>query len=362
MNRWIDFLSIRKVLVVKLRHHGDVLLTSPVFSSLKKAFPHLQVDAYLYKETLPMLSGHFAINRYFLFDSTWKKRSFFFRWKNELQLLLQIKREKYDLVLNLTEGDRGVLAATFSRCRYLVGMHPRGKGMWGKKRLLTHLVDHGPYPRHTVEKNLDALRVLGLFPSFEDRELFFHIPQEARDRVDRILEQEGVEKGTYVHVHPVSRWMFKSIPVKTMVEILTAILKEGKSIVLTGSSNREEMGYIREIKEKLLPPFAVTDLSGKLTLKELAATIETSQLLLSVDSMPLHVASALQKKVVAIFGPTCEKNWAPYRNPNSRLVVPDVSCRPCYRRGCGGSGISDCLTQISGKKILKEVFDLLSSP
>src|SRR3989338_3295356 len=96
-----DWGVIKKVLVVKLRHHGDVLLTSPLFSALRAAHPSLQLDAFLYQETLPMLEGHPAINHYILYDRAQKRRGVWNRMTHEISLLYRIRRERYDLVLNL---------------------------------------------------------------------------------------------------------------------------------------------------------------------------------------------------------------------------------------------------------------------
>src|SRR4029079_2694460 len=96
--------AIERVLVIKMRYHGDVLLTSPLFTQLKKAIPRAQIDALIYADSLPMLEGHPAISNFLLYDKGWKKRSFFCKMHKELSLLLRIYRKKYDLVINLTEG------------------------------------------------------------------------------------------------------------------------------------------------------------------------------------------------------------------------------------------------------------------
>ena len=177
-----DLSSVKKILIVKLRHHGDVLLSSPVFSLLKKRFPHAEIDAFVYSETVPMLEGHPAVAGFFAYDRSWKKRGFFGRMAKEFGLLRAIRRKKYDLVLNLTEGDRGALAALASGAPIRVGYDPEGKGFWGKKKVFTHIVKNCKTPRHAVEKNLDALRRIGIFPSARERELTYDIPDEARKR------------------------------------------------------------------------------------------------------------------------------------------------------------------------------------
>jgi len=202
-----------------------------------------------------------------------------------------------------------------------------------------------------VEKQLDALRVLGIFPKSEQRDLFFHIPENAQDQVTTLLPEKP-----FIQIHPVSRWMFKTLPEETIAEVIRYLHERGEQVVLTGSSDPIEMEMNAQINN--LVPSAI-NLSGKLTLKELGAVIEKSKMVITVDSVPLHLASALKKPTVAIFGPTCEQNWGPWRNPQSRVVTLPLSCRPCYQPGCGGSGKSDCLDTLPPQLIIESVHDLL---
>ena len=354
----VDFTQIKKVLVAKLRHHGDVLLASPVFSLLKKRFPHLEIEAYLYKETYPMLEGHPAISNYVLYDKGWKKLSFFGRLIKELALLKKIRKTGYDLVINLTEGDRGAIAAKISKCKYAVGFDPENKGLFGKKKWYTHIIKHTPHPRHTVEKQLDALRCLGVFPDLNEKNLFFHIPISARKTIQRTLQEAQIKVGEYIHIHPVSRWMFKTLPTQTVVDVIRFLHGKGKKIVLTGSKDPSEIEMNQEIclKAKDIP---ILNLSGAINLKELGAVIAKSACLLSVDSVPLHLASSLKVPVIAIFGPSCEKNWGPYHHPISQTLFQSLPCRPCYQPGCGGSGKSECLTTLPAEVIIHSVSALL---
>ncbi len=344
-----DLKGVKKALVIKLRHHGDVLLTSPVFSFLKSQIPGIAIDALIYQETAPMLEGHPAIRKLHLYDKNWKKGSFFHRWKNELGLLNQIRKEGYDLVINLTEGDRGAIVSLVSGAKIRVGLDPEKKGFLGKSRAFTHLVKHCRTPRHAVEKNLDALRKIGLFPGINERELTFVISDDVSD----IVPEE------YIVIHPVSRWKFKCWPVSHVAELIQRLHEEGKRVVLTASPDKDEMKMIEEIIEKC-QGIPLTNLAGKLTLKELGAVIDRSEMLVCVDSVPLHMASALKKPVVVLFGPTSEVNWGPWNNPLAQVVAQKMSCRPCLMDGCGGSKRSDCLATLPVDIVLDQI--LKSSP
>jgi heptosyltransferase-3 len=350
-------MKVKKILVVKTRHHGDVLLTSPVFSILKKTFPQAEVDAYIYAETLPMLEGHPAISHFFLYDRRWKEGKWWQRMAKEIALFRQVRRKGYDLVINLTEGDRGALLAKFSGASQRVGFDPEGDGLFGKRKMYTHLVKHCPHQRHTVEKQLDALRCLGIFPEPCERDLFLHVPPEAVLRAKSLLPTEA----SFVLIHPVSRWKFKCLSAPQMARLVEKLHLQGERIVLTASPDPVEVSMVQEILA-LIPHVPVCNLAGKTSLKELAALIQLCRGLISVDSVPLHMASALKTPVVAIFGPSSDINWGPWMHPQAKVVSQAFSCRPCYRDGCGGSQKSDCLLTLSEDRILEAFYSLKFSP
>lgn len=344
-----DLSIVKRVLVIKMRHHGDVLLTSPLFTNLKKAIPHAQIDAFIYKETLPMLEGHPGISDYFLYDKAWKHLAFFKKFLKELSLLRAIRAKHYDLVINLTEGDRGAIAARVSGSRYRVG--------FGKSGAFTHVVKTCPHPRHTVERQLDALRRIGIFPESEDKDISLFISDAAKHSVLQNLQKEEIGPGSYILIHPVSRWKFKSLAPRQIAQLVQALHERGYCIVISSGPDPEEIGMVEKILS-LAPGIPVYNCAGKLTLKELAALIAFSKALICVDSVPLHIASATKTPVVALFGPTSEINWGPWMHPQAKVIAQNVSCRPCYQDGCGGSKRSECLFSISTHQILAALSEL----
>lgn len=344
-----DLQEIKKILVVKLRHLGDVLLTGPVFSALREALPQAETDAYVYQEAVPMLEGHPAISSLIVYDRGWKKSGIWTRLSREIALLRTIRSGGYDLVVNLTEGDRGVIAAAVSGAPIRVGFRP--KGAWQQKRL-THIAKDCPSLRHTVERNLDVLRRIGIFPSQEARELYFHIPDAARQTALALFNGEP-----FVLIHPTSRWRFKCWPAPKMRQLAQQLLEQGRKVAITSGPDPIEKEMASAIAEGL----DVLNLGGQLRLKELGALIAQSEALVCVDSVPFHMASALKKPVIALFGPTSDITWGPWRNPSARIITSPMSCRPCYLDGCGGSKRSDCLESISVTTVLKAVNSLIQS-
>lgn len=329
--------GVKKILVIKLRHLGDVLLSTPVFSALKKTFPEAEIDAYVYKEAAPVLEGHPAIRKLWLLDRG--ERGLF----SEAGRLLALRKEGYDWVLSLTEGDRAAIAALASGARVRAGFSP--KGLWQKK-IYTHPVKQTPGTRHTVERGLDAVRCLGIFPPPEERELFFPLREEALQWAKKTAG-EG-----YVLVHPTSRWRYKCWPKSSVRALLQGLLREGKKVVVTSGPALEERLWVQEALEGVE---GVLDLSGKTSIQELAALVQGARLVVCVDSFCLHLTSALKKRVVALFGPTSEKTWAPWNHPNAVVLAEPLPCRPCYQDGCGGSKYSDCLERLSLKRVQEAI-------
>jgi heptosyltransferase-3 len=158
-----------------------------------------------------------------------------------------------------------------------------------------------------------------------------------------VPDWEKVPQGPYVVIHPTSRWRFKCWPAEKMREIAKKLIERGVKVVVTAGPGEDVEAIVKDLP--------VLNFCGALQLKEFAALIRSSACLLCVDSLPFHIASALKKPVVALFGPTSEITWGPWRNPEAVVLTENFSCRPCYQDGCGGSKKSDCLEQISVERV-----------
>jgi heptosyltransferase-3 len=104
----------------------------------------------------------------------------------------------------------------------------------------------------------------------------------------------------------------------------------------------------------------VVDLSGLLSLKELAALTARARLFVGVDSAPMHIAAAMGTPVVAIFGPSGDREWGPWGTANRVVASATHDCRPCGRAGCNDSKISECLTTLPVSQVLAACEELLA--
>jgi len=368
----VDLARIGSVLVVMLRHHGDVLLTSPVFRVLKAARPELVVDALVYRETLPMLAFNPDIGRVHCVEREWKRRGVVGHAQAEWRLLKTLRVARYDLVVLLTDHRRGAWTVRGIGPRYAVAPRLRDdSGIAGRfwNGSFTHrYANSSSVPsgaalgrRHSVEQNLDALRRIGIAIDVPPALTMVPGPVGEQD-ADALLARLGVA-GDFIAMQPTSRWMFKCWSVESNAALISALLGRGETIVLSCAPDARERAMLRAIAARVgvlrggsVERLKLADDDG--TLSRLAALIGRAKLFVGIDSAPMHIAAAMQTPTVALFGPSGEFNWGPWRVAHRVVTSVDYPCRPCGQDGCGGGKISDCLVKLPVARVLDAIDDL----
>lgn len=353
--------SLRRALVIKLRHHGDVLLATPVISTLQRIAPQCEVDALVYADTAPMLDGHPALAQLHLIDRNWKRQGLRRQSVAEWQLIQALRARHYDLVVHLSVHTRGAWLVRLLRPRWSVAPKFRA-GFWA--RSFSHLYPAQSDPqRHTVETNLDSLRALGMEPAAADKRVIMVPGAAAEARVAVLLAAHGLAAGGFIHVHPASRWAFKCWPAARVAALCDALAAKGWPIVLSSAPDASEKALIAEVVAACVrnagAPAPTIDLSGQLSLKELAALTARARLFVGVDSAPMHIAAAMGTPVVAIFGPSGDQEWGPWGAGHLVVASNTHPCRPCGMAGCNDSKISDCLTTLPVAQVLAACNELL---
>ncbi len=386
---YIDFSAIQRVLVIKLRHHGDVLITTPIFSVLKELFPNIQCDALIYQETLPMLQFNAAISQIFCIDKQWKKLNIFSQIQNEINLIHRLKQQNYDLVISLTEHWRCAWLCRLLRPKFSLAPKISGRNKFWQ-RSFTHLQVWHNARRHIVETQLDALRRLGLSEQIANasencKELSFVCGEIAETNISQKLANLNINKQQYVVLHPASRWFFKCWSAEKVAELSVKILQNFPDLhlIITAAPDDKEKFYCQKIlalinekiktktetetEIKIQNPKIIAML-GELSFKESAALIKFAKLFIGVDSAPMHIAAAVKTPLVALFGPSGDLQWKAWAVADKYKAIQkiitannaDFPCRPCGEDGCGGGKISQCLMAISVEQVFKEVANLLS--
>ncbi|URQ60711.1 putative lipopolysaccharide heptosyltransferase III [Pantoea alhagi] len=306
----------RNILVIKLRHHGDMLLTTPVINALHQRYPNAAIDVLLYQETRPMLQAHPAIRKLHLIDRKWKKQGIWHQAKQELKLVNAIRDSHYDVVINLADQWRSALIARLSDAPVRIGFafNKRDNRFWHYCH--NHLVSTQSFSQlHTVEQNLLALSPLDV-PT-DSAPVSMYYADDDWQAAQKQLHEQGVN-GPYIVIQPTSRWTFKCWDDEKVAALINQLNQPGLQIVLTAAPDQKEMAMIAHILSLCQNP-QVTTIAGQLSLTQLAALIDHARLFIGVDSAPMHMAAALQTPCVALFGPTKLQQWRPW-GANNRII------------------------------------------
>ena len=354
--------EVRRALVTKLRHHGDVLLTSPVFSTLRRAAPHVEIDALVYAETAPMLRNHPAIATIHAIDRDWKRQGLRAQVAQETALFRRLRQRHYDLLIHLTDHPRGATLAHLLRPRFAVTQE-RERDEWFWRARFTHFYRLPKRtPRHAVEANLDALRRIGIYPDAPDKKLVLVPGSAAEARVEALLREHRLEPRDFVHAHPGSRWMFKCWPADRSAALFRRIVGAGHRLVVTGAPDAGERDLVASILAALDQETRgrIVDLIGALSLPELAALTACARAFVGVDTAPMHIAAAMGTPTLALFGPSGEHEWGPWMVRQRVVVSRAHPCRPCGIDGCGGGKVSECLTSLDADEVYAHFEALLA--
>ncbi|MDH4268033.1 MAG: putative lipopolysaccharide heptosyltransferase III [Deltaproteobacteria bacterium] len=348
--------KIKKILLIRLRNIGDVLLTVPTIRAFREAYPWTFIAALVNAGTEEMLTGNPLLNEVLVFDPAWKSLPLGQRLKKEMNFLREVRQRRFDLAINLTEGDRGAFLCWASRASEKIGLTKRDGTFWWKKLIYNHGLPIPNGSAHVVDQILEVPHHLGL--NIADKRVEIYFSPADKEIIDQLLMKEGVgARDPLVHIHPTSRWLFKCWRDEGMAKVIDELQATGKvRVVLTGGPEKKELDKIERILEHCQTH--PLNLAGRTSLKQLAALSRRCLFFIGVDTAPMHIAAAVGTPVIALFGPSGEVSWRPW-GPGHVVIKKDLDCRPCGRDGCQGSKRSRCLEEISEEEVLRAAFKFL---
>ncbi|POT55643.1 lipopolysaccharide core heptosyltransferase RfaQ [Citrobacter amalonaticus] len=296
----------RRILVIKMRFHGDMLLTTPVISTLKQNYPDAKIDVLLYQDTIPILSENPEIN--VLYGIKNKKSKAIDKMSNFIELVRALRANKYDLVINLTDQWMVAVLVRFLRAPVKISQDygHRQSSFW--KKSFTCLVPLSG--ANVVESNLSVLAPLKLDSIVAHTTMSY--PPSSWERMRSELDKAGVGE-EYVVIQPTARQIFKCWNNEKFSQVIDALHERGLAVVLTSGPGADDLACIDAIAQGCLKA-PVTSLAGKMSFPELGAVIDHAQLFIGVDSAPGHIAAAVNTPLICLFGATDHNFWRPWSN------------------------------------------------
>jgi heptosyltransferase-3 len=269
-------------------------------------------------------------------------------WGQALRFIRDLRRPRFDLVLELSGGDRGAIYTCLTGAKTRLGFaHPR-QPFWQRYGCFTRLLPRPPVMMHLVDQNLSAVRALGIEPV--NPRLQFFWDDRVEQRIQDLIASLGLADRPFVVMHPGAGWRFKCWTPAGYARVIEALEREwGLKVVLTGTSAPHEQELLAAIHQECRAE--PVDLAGRLSLKDLGALISKARFFFGMDSAPMHLAAAVNTPAVALFGPSGVFNWGPW-GEGHLVIKQDWECLPCGQDGCEGSKVSRCLVELTPEAVL----------
>lgn len=340
--------DIKNILLIQLGDIGDVVLSFPCIRALKENFPKANVIVAVREkakeliEDCPWATSVISINE--------EKRKLGKEIIYQKKFFSHLRELNFDIAVDLRTGTRGAILAFLSGARQRIGFYaPDGRG-W-RNRMFTHLTLPVDRPgQHMTEYYLNLLAAYGL--GTDGIRPRVTIPPAKRQLVDRLFLREKVPSGRpVVAFQPFSLWQYKDWGPEKYVQLIRRITEiYDLSVIVVGSPDERQRAG--EIVNQCGPN--VFNLAGRTSIGLLTAVINACILFVGGDSAGVHIAAAADIPTVSIYGPSSPVAWAP-RGKMHRLILRDMPCVPCNRKGCQGRGISRCLEELSATEIMNIV-------
>ncbi|MGG2140383.1 lipopolysaccharide core heptosyltransferase RfaQ [Symbiopectobacterium sp. RP] len=317
----LNTLTYNRILIVKLRFHGDMLLTTPLISTLKARYPEAAIDVLLYEDTSPILSKHPDIHR--LYGLKRKTAGAMEKVSDFLAMRNTLKRNRYDLIVNLADQWPIALLIKSLNCPYSLSIQRGGarQSLW--RACFTRCLE--PTGQHIVEHNFSLLAPLDVPEEDRTRPLSLCYGPEDADRVFALAPELAATP--YVVIQPTARQYFKCWDNDKFAQVIDHLKQQGLEVVLTCASGTDDLAVVKEIST-LCEHKPNLSLAGKTHFLELAALIDNAVLYIGVDSAPMHMAAALATPTVCLFGPTDHGKWRPWSDNHIVLWAGDYTAMP----------------------------------
>ncbi len=313
----------KNILIVRTDRIGDVVLTLPLASIIKKHFPNSKVTFLLRDYTKPLAANNPCIDDII----TLKTENGKFKVAENITQL----KNKYDTCIVAFPTFTLALILFLSRIKTRIGTGYRWYSFLFNKKIYEHR-KFGE--RHELEYNIRLLKQIGVDENVNEGNVEFNL-HPSQKSVQKIKDEFTLigfdESKKIIIVHPGSGGSAVDLPIsklRTLVERMAHELDCG--ILITGSENEKELCNSLVVNEK------TKNVAGKFNLDELIALIDRSDLLIANSTGPIHIGAALGKNIIGFYpkiAACSPKRWGPYTNKKI-IFSPNIDCKNCKREQC----------------------------
>jgi lipopolysaccharide heptosyltransferase II len=337
-----------KILILKPSSLGDVIQALPVLRLLKLHFCDAEIFWWIDSALAPLLEGDPDLAGIVRFErKRWKSPQ---HWPEMLRSIRWLREQNFDLVIDLQCLARSGAFAWLARGKFLIGLDEVREGARG---FYDVAVPRKSFHTHAVDWYLAVLPLLGV-PVHKN---FQWLPERPAVAAETKRKWLG-ENSQLILLQPGARWSNKRWPAENFAELVHLTVKNlpAARFVVLGDAEDKPPG---EIISRAAPECCL-NLCGETSLPEMIELLRLCDLMVTNDTGPMHVAAALGKPLVAIFGPTEPRRTGPYGHLENVLRI-ELPCSPCLKGYCAYEKPNECLNAISPAMVFERVRKQFSS-
>ncbi|MFH1878855.1 MAG: lipopolysaccharide heptosyltransferase II [Candidatus Omnitrophota bacterium] len=335
-----------RILVYELNWLGDILFSFPLLRTLRNSFPGAHISCAVvprYKELLanvPWVDSVYTLSDRTGIFSVFEKTVF----------IRKLQKDRFDMCFLLKPSRTKTLMAAMAGIPVRIGFE-------GKNAPLTEQVEMPEEKLHRAEQILTLAVPAGISRAESHYEYF--VKDEDVKKTDKLLSSMGAGNRRIVALNPGGNWGSKRWPAENFVKLARMLLERFPDVEIMVTGAGKDLSLASAIASRAGSDRCYS-MAGKTGLNELAALLKKSALMISADSGPLHLASAVGATTIAIFGPTSWKITGPRGTGKSIILSKKVSCEiPCYEAVCGKD--YECMRLITAEEVFKAAeLELLS--
>lgn len=311
-----------RILIIKLAAAGDVLRTTPLLYALKKRYKRARIVWLTDAFSVPLLEDNKFIDRLLAFghDST-----------------LELLGQKFDVLFCLDKEPRAIALASLIKADSKFGFSMTDYGTLGifnpEATYALALGVSDPLKFYENKKTYQEIVFEAVGFKYNGEPYILNLPSNIKNEAKEKLKKLGVRPNEAIGINTGAGKIFatKKWPETYFVELIKLVRsKMGKKVLLLGGP--EEVELNKRIKESFKFDEGVVDVGTNNPLKVFCAIVSLCRLIVSADTMAMHIAIALGVPVIALFGPTCAQEIELYGR--GEIIVGKAQCAPCYKSSC----------------------------
>ena len=336
-----------KILILKPSSLGDVIQAVPVLRLLKQHFPKAEIFWWVDSGLAPLLQGDPDLTDVVRFERRrWTRPA---HWPEMIRSVRWLRAQQFDLVIDLQCLARSGTFAWLTRGKFLVGLDEAREGARG---FYDVAVPRKSFHTHAVDWYLSVLPALGV----QVHQNFVWLPE--RTEISAAVKSKWkTDAGKWIALQPGARWNNKRWPATHFAELIRQLAQQypDARFAILGGKDDQALG------ETLLraAPNRSLNLCGATSLLEMVEWLRLCDLLITNDTGPMHVAAALGKPLIGLFGPTEPRRTGPYGQLDNILRL-DLPCSPCLKSVCRIPETDKCLHALQPSLVFERVQKIIS--